>query len=37
MVGSYLETEEQANKFVEEAVKLKLTQKLDLTEFDEGA
>ena len=36
-VGSYLETEEHANKFVEEAVKLKLTQRIDFEEFDKLA
>lgn len=36
-VSQYLETEEDANKFVEEAVKLKLTQRLDFKEFDEQA
>ena len=34
-VGSYLETEQQANMFVEEAVKLKLSQKLYLDQFEE--
>ena len=36
-VRTYLETEEQANKFVEEAVKLKLTQRIDYTKFDSDA
>lgn len=36
-VSPYLETEEEANKFVEEAVKLKFTQRVDMTEFDSDA
>ena len=36
-VGPYLETESDANRFVEEAVKLKLKQRIDFTDFDESA
>ena len=36
-VGPYLETENDANRFVEEAVKLKLKQRIDFTDFDESA
>ena len=36
-MGTYLETEQDANEFVEQAVRLKLSQRVDFSEIDEEA